>query len=506
MLADEEMPQPKPTLLMYLLCLVEMVWVPTYPLYGCLNFTDELEDPPPPNMSLWVAYKRRWRAFWNRLRDYFTWSFFFVFCLAGFFGETVWVWSLHGTTPPVNNTVCQAGIVFTALLGAAFIRGESIGWWKMWWILVAIAGVGLVSFQVMEDEEEGVGIGVTTWWGIILALMACLISAVEGVYTKYLDQKQNYASLASDEDSEDEEERGPWYAFKDSMVFSTAYSIMMGLSCWVFVVIFHYTGVEEFEMPGESEWLFVTVYYLTSDLYETFECWGLFVAGPMFMEVGSVLVIPMSYIIGIIRGTVWLDGSSWLLIVGTFLCIVGVIFTEWNPMVECEPDLPDDKTEFDFDAGAVGVFKVVAPDGIAYRKTRNLANRVLHVKGPDFGDMIKVAQIRTNWVRCKGNGLWLPIRADNEVLLDLIPVTPAESEVSDRDLAERGFGHVGGQGGQGRFGGQGQGYGATRGSPNATQHQRTGKGNAGEMASTTSEEAMRDSLRHQQLMNPNLGK
>lgn len=67
--------------------------------------------------------------------------------------------------------------------------------------------------------------------------------------------------------------------------------------------------------------------------------------------------------------------------------------------------------------------RCLAPNGVAYRRSTDLADRLGDVRGPNCGDVVTVLEQRGDWVRCaKG---WLPLTSGGQQLLELLDCSAA---------------------------------------------------------------------------------
>lgn len=64
---------------------------------------------------------------------------------------------------------------------------------------------------------------------------------------------------------------------------------------------------------------------------------------------------------------------------------------------------------------------VMAQNGVAYRNSPNLKDRISEIRGPELGDIVKVARLHDNWVQLD-NGYWIPLKVgDVMTLRDTLP-------------------------------------------------------------------------------------
>jgi len=67
--------------------------------------------------------------------------------------------------------------------------------------------------------------------------------------------------------------------------------------------------------------------------------------------------------------------------------------------------------------------RCLAPNGVAYRRSTDPADRLQDVRGPNCGDVVAVIERRGDWVRCaKG---WLPLTSGSQQLLELLDCSAA---------------------------------------------------------------------------------
>lgn len=83
-----------------------------------------------------------------------------------------------------------------------------------------------------------------------------------------------------------------------------------------------------------------------------------------------------------------------------------VLGEEGSELVAAGPNLATD----------VVYYHVCAPEGVAYRITPNMNDRVRGVRGPEYGDMVPVTNTKDTFVRHK-NGYWLPMMSAERTVL-----------------------------------------------------------------------------------------
>jgi len=197
------------------------------------------------------------------------------------FGNCLWYTSLKVTVVSLNNTIYQSNCVFV-LLFSFLLLGEQVTFTKFFACILSIGGVVMVTFSMPTDPDSPAGNSVV---GIICDVVACLCFALWEVgftfiTTKYLQMTNQLA---------------------DTLLFMVGIGMVNLLLFWPFMILLHFTGIESFELPPDWEAAltiatpgFLEMIVTISLLY------GITLSSPVFMAMGMVLVIPVTFFSDII--------------------------------------------------------------------------------------------------------------------------------------------------------------------------------------------------------------
>jgi len=197
------------------------------------------------------------------------------------FGNCMWYTSLGLTVVSLNNTIYQSNCVFV-LLFSFLLLDEQLTFKKFFACIVSIGGVVMVTFSMPLDANSPSGNSVV---GIICDVVACVLWAVWEVgftfiTTKHLQMTNRMA---------------------DTLLFMVGIGAVNLLLFWPSLVLLHYAGIESFELPPDDEAILSIVILIGLDILFCISLlYGIALCSPIFMSMGMVLVIPITFFADII--------------------------------------------------------------------------------------------------------------------------------------------------------------------------------------------------------------
>jgi len=192
----------------------------------------------------------------------------------------IWYLSLSQTVAAINNTIFQSNCV-GVLIFSYFILNEQLNWKKVVAAIIAIIGVILISFSSPSSSDKTSSI-----LGIILCVVAMTVFSLFEVLFKYFGHK--YFRFG--------------YELSDTLLFQSGIGLMNLLLFWPFIIILHYTEFESFGLPSNYEELIngLLLPCFLDFLFTSSLLCGITLCGPIFMSIGLILVIPISFFCDII--------------------------------------------------------------------------------------------------------------------------------------------------------------------------------------------------------------
>merc|ERR1712232_1538776 len=67
--------------------------------------------------------------------------------------------------------------------------------------------------------------------------------------------------------------------------------------------------------------------------------------------------------------------------------------------------------------------RCLAPHGVALRRSRNLEDRAVGIRGPSCGDVINPDELKGTWMRYSGS--WLPLVIGGERVFEVVEIPAA---------------------------------------------------------------------------------
>lgn len=194
-------------------------------------------------------------------------------------GCSLWYLSLSLTVASVNNTIYQSGCVFV-LLFSYFLLNERLTFQKCFACIVAVGGVLMTMQSVPSDGAVS-----TSVTGIIFVLAASALFAAWEVGFKFVSHKY----LRADQQ------------LSDTLLFQSGIGLVNLLLFWPFLVLLHYTAIEPFQLPSNREQVIsVLLPCLMDSTFTAALLCGITLCGAMFMAMGMILVVPVTFFADII--------------------------------------------------------------------------------------------------------------------------------------------------------------------------------------------------------------
>merc|ERR1712025_681772 len=126
----------------------------------------------------------------------------------------------------------------------------------------------------------------------------------------------------------------------------------IGILSVPFLVVMHYTGIEEFEMPGVKDMTSILIVAGSDELFNACFLLAVCLSSPFLISMIVLSVIPLSFISDFVLGRI--TSVSVLQIVGTVLVIAGFVVMKISEHYEephhgnQEADLEESKSDDDY--------------------------------------------------------------------------------------------------------------------------------------------------------------
>ena len=227
-----------------------------------------------------------------------------------FINNYLWLVSLYYTIAAINNTIYQSQCIFV-LIFSVFLLNKKLTIYNILSVISSIIGVALISFFGKEKENNS-NID-PTYFGIILCLSASVIYALfqvkmNQIEKKYFDQNNEYNK------------------FKHMLFFQFLMGFNILLLCWPGFIILDYFAIEIFVFPlNTTEWVSIMIITSLSFTYCITILIGITFSGALFMSIGTLLVIPFTYIMDIWLYNLIITPIS---IIGTVFVIIGFVLMQ----------------------------------------------------------------------------------------------------------------------------------------------------------------------------------
>eukprot|EP01084_Bolivina_argentea_P110112 196672_1 len=196
----------------------------------------------------------------------------------------IWYLSLSRTVASINNTIFQSNCVFV-LIYSYFLLGEQLNFTKFFSSIICIIGVALISFSSKSNQSSSTNDSHSII-GIILCLLSMMLFALFEVLFKYFGHK--FFRFG--------------YELSDTLLFQSAIGLSTLLLFWPFIILLNYLQFEIFELPQTYDELIngILLPCFLDFLFTSSLLCGITFCGALFMSIGLILVIPVSFFSDII--------------------------------------------------------------------------------------------------------------------------------------------------------------------------------------------------------------
>eukprot|EP01084_Bolivina_argentea_P126579 224104_1 len=224
-----------------------------------------------------------------------------------FFENYFWLISLYYTIAAVNTTIYQSQCIFV-LVFSVFMLNKKLTVYNVSSVILSTIGVILTSFFGHIKESDS-NVDPNTY-GIICCLLAALLFALfqvsmDQIEIKYFDQNDEYNK------------------FKNMLFFQFLMGVNVLLLCWPLFFILDYFSLETFEFPNnDQQWISILILTSLAFIYCISILIGICYCGATFMSIGTLLVIPLTYIVDTYLYNLIITPIS---IIGSMFVIIGFV-------------------------------------------------------------------------------------------------------------------------------------------------------------------------------------
>ena len=251
-----------------------------------------------------------------------------AFCVLWFAANYFAMACLQYTTVASTTILTSTSSIWTLLIGA-LTRTEKFTWKKLCGVLASLAGIVLISQVDLKARDESAGqtrraldeFPDKTPYELALGDSLALLSAViYGFYTITL-KKTTMAALPKS------------IHMPTFFGFVGMFNIVL---LFPLFPIFHFTGLEPFQMPPTAHiWMILLMNSISSLISDICWAYAMVFTSPLVVTVGLSLTIPLSLI-----GEMVIQGrfESWVYWVGAFIVVGSFVFVEREEKHEVEDD------------------------------------------------------------------------------------------------------------------------------------------------------------------------
>eukprot|EP01083_Nonionella_stella_P001941 5584_1 len=225
---------------------------------------------------------------------------------ASFLCGYTWYGSLDHTFVAANNTVYQSQCVFVLLFSSLILKTK-ITFTKLFAMLLAVGGVSMVSFGTTIESDDEVE---PSWYGYVLCIASTICFSIQTVSTKYFGDKYFRTK----------------HKLADNFLLMSGMGLFLFTCFWPGFIVLHYTGAEKFSLPTTYNEIMTCLIPVCLDaVYTASYMAGVTLGGTVFMSLGALAVIPISFI-----ADVWLHGLdvTMLAVCGSLLIFISFIVIE----------------------------------------------------------------------------------------------------------------------------------------------------------------------------------
>ena len=193
----------------------------------------------------------------------------------------LWVYGLVNISVATANAVNQTQTGMTValsvfILGDRFVYSEGLG------VLISLFGVFLIVVPPLwntSDEEIQQGRKI---FGLISSVASSFFWAIYQLSWRVLSEAKNSQDITRLE------------GLMDTLATLSVMGFCNLFFGWVFVVIFHFTGVETYQYP--TEWLPLTLNGLVEYAFDVSCSFAIFLTSPVVTAMTAPLTIPISFL------------------------------------------------------------------------------------------------------------------------------------------------------------------------------------------------------------------
>jgi len=191
-----------------------------------------------------------------------------------------WYLSLPLTVGSLNNTIHQTSCVFV-LFFSCFVLGHKMTARKVFACIIAVGGVCSITMSVPSEAE----CGSNSVAGIVLNVLSTALWAAWEVAFAFIARKH----LRGDR------------LLSDTLMFQCGVGAVNLLLFWPLVVLLHYTEIEPLELQlSRAQIMGVLAPCLMDNLFTAGVLCGIAFCGAMFMAMGMILVVPITFFADIV--------------------------------------------------------------------------------------------------------------------------------------------------------------------------------------------------------------
>lgn len=241
---------------------------------------------------------------YRRSRNFY-WSALLISTLV-FFGAYAWYLSLHMTIPSANNAIYQSASAFVFVF-SVFLTKETVTIQKVLAVVAAIGGVILVTIF----HDKGTNKVHDSVLGYILVIVStCMYALYEVLAKKCIPQVG-----------------GKFDRFINSIAMLSCIGVFSLVTIWPGVIIVHYTGYETFEVPSNHIGSLIAVNMFLDTMFNLFLLFGIALSSPLFISIGSMLVIPVTLITDVVIHSIHVPVG---VIMGCALIAMAFVLLHWR--------------------------------------------------------------------------------------------------------------------------------------------------------------------------------
>ena len=243
-----------------------------------------------------------------------------LFALSFMCGYT-WFWSLTSTNVPTNNTLYQTQCAFVFVLSVVFL-GERVTRLKVGCVVLAFGGVACVC-AVPTSSSSG-DVKSNQAWGIALALLSTSMYACYEVFFDLYASKQlrktplfaapdtapllprptGQQQQQQQQQNQQQEAAGATVCGlgdeRDGLLILGFIGLLTFFLGWIPLPLLSVAGLETFVMPSASTAVKVMTVGLSDLVFNGFLLVGIRASTPLIITVGTMMVIPVGFVVDVL--------------------------------------------------------------------------------------------------------------------------------------------------------------------------------------------------------------